>query len=237
MKGVYLGGLKRSVELVDTGGDKPWVPDQATYEWSDLDFGAVHSKRVIAVAAAMQSTSNASALASANIGGVSASVITQDDFHYTAIAYAKVPAGSTGDVSLTIDHVNSFIGFPLIYIYRIIAKDPTPLWSGSYNQTSSPTLIPLSDYIYSPLRGSMTVAVGQNNRNSPATWGTWYAGETDATGMVEDSDNTGLMNSGAASCAHRGPGPASGGTWKVSYATPGGSGSGNRRGVSVAVWN
>jgi len=228
------GDLRRSVALVDTGPQIDWVSGQATYTSSGRNFGDPNPRRIIAVAVPMQSLDNSSELISGTIGGVTATVATQDDHHFTAIMYARVPNGSSGNISMTVNHVGNFVGFPLLYVYRIIAKNLTPFWAESYSNTISPMIFPLAVDV-TPPRNSVTIAVGQNNTNRAATWSTWTAtGGTDATGLIEDADAS-VMNGGAASCAHRGPETAANNRWRVQYVTDGGSGT--RRGLSAATWN
>lgn len=97
-----------------------------TYTFNDVSFGDPASDRLLIISATWGLFSGSRDVSSATIGGVAATVATQNDGTNTggAIAYAVVPSGSTGTVSITLNTSASRLGF---FIHRLVNyKSSTP---------------------------------------------------------------------------------------------------------------
>src|SRR3990167_7900479 len=105
-----------------------------TYTWSAQNLGTASSDRYIIVAIiSRQVGTTAPTVSSASIGGVSATIVRQNNsgvsnLNTVAFILANVPTGTTGDVVVTFgsQQVRAAIG-----MYAATGMNPTPTDQGS----------------------------------------------------------------------------------------------------------
>lgn len=151
-----------------------------TITYSTRAFGAADANRVIAVfIAARMSTVNA--ITSVTIGGVSATLVPNTvqqnggtNGSNSAIYYASVPTGTTGDVAVTYGAATMRTG---ISIYSIITSTPTPsIGTGSSAGSGNP-----SYSLSVPAGGGGLSGVAEQAASGAVTWAGSTAEDFEAT--------------------------------------------------------
>lgn len=97
-----------------------------TYTFNNVSFGDPQSDRLIILSITWGIFSGSLNASSATIGGVSATIATQNDGTNTggAIVYAVVPSGTTGTVTITLNSGAARLGF---FVHRVVNyKSTTP---------------------------------------------------------------------------------------------------------------
>lgn len=167
-----------------------------TYTFSSMSFGAAHSSRIIVCTVGSVATASSPSISSFTIGGVSATqakFATTDvggDVIKTAIYYAAVPTGTSGDVVITwSDGMDSCE----IGLYRMINNlSATPYHTNSGATTSGTSV---STTLNIPAQGFAVGVEASESTTSNVTW----------TGLTEDYDllvDGGRKGSGASSFPH-----------------------------------
>lgn len=149
-----------------------------TYTFSSVSFGYSTNDRLIVVLVDSART-GASNLSSATIGGVSATVYSAVGNNTTsAIAYAVVPSGSTGDVVLTFASQQARAAIGVIAVYGVESSAYDLQSSSGGSDTSRSITI-------SVVANSITFA----NANSGGAASTWTNATEFADGTFSESGN------------------------------------------------
>lgn len=121
---IYGGGIRKAaagvaITQTDSAGD---ATDTDVYTFSAQDFGAEAADRIIAVAIGAGYTTDRT-IDAVTIGGVAATVVTSAGTnHRTAVAYASVPTGATGDV--VVDLSGTAVRCAVV-VYRVVGANAT----------------------------------------------------------------------------------------------------------------
>lgn len=151
-----------------------------TITYSARAFGAADANRVIAVYIGARMVT-ANTISSVTIGGVSASVATGTVQQQggangvnSAIYYASVPTGTTGDVVVTYGAAAARTG---ISIYSVITSTPTPSTGTGQNAASGNPSYALDV----PAGGGGLAGVSQSSASGATTWAGSTAEDFEAT--------------------------------------------------------
>lgn len=117
---IAVGGVETSLTFLQA--ETNVITTASTYTFTSVNIGAANVNRVIACAVYLRG--NATAITSATIGGVSATVLTSSGGSTVRmqIIYASVPTGTTASVVINTGGTFTQIN---IATYRIITVNPT----------------------------------------------------------------------------------------------------------------
>ena len=157
-------------------GNTPDPANATEYTFSSESFGAADAGRYIVATVSARKSGGATTLASVTIGGVSATIVEQinntaSHCNNAAIAIAKVPTGTSGDIVVTWNDpmVRCTLG-----VYRLVGIDsPTPADS-STSTANDPT------YALDVPAGGAAIGVALTADANSCTW----------SGLTEDFDGT-----------------------------------------------
>lgn len=114
----------------------------STYTFTSVNFGTADSNRRIVVGVALRSGGGIS-ISSATIGGVSATILAQNNAVGDLVGYitASVPTGTDGTVEIVLSTGAARIA---IATYRVVSNSPLTLADSDGNSTSASTSTTLS---------------------------------------------------------------------------------------------
>lgn len=147
----------------------------SSYTFSSVSIGAANVYRTIAVTVSWNAGAAGRLLNTATIGGINATVCQISDaagYERSAIIYAEVPTGTTGNIVL---NFNGSIGYGIaIGIFRLlnVTEVLTPVYRASNNATSTYTTVinvKTGDYIISAL-GTGNAAANWTNTTERYTY-------------------------------------------------------------------
>ncbi len=147
--------------------------DQASYTFSSQNLGVANAERYIIATIHSRKAGAAMTIDSVTIGGVSASIVVQKtntvvNSNVVAIAIAKVPTGTTGDVVV---NLSTTVLRCAINLYRAVGIIPTAFDSDESGATNPAVTLDVP-------RGGLVIGAGVDT--NAATW----------TGLTEDIDAT-----------------------------------------------
>lgn len=160
-------------DFLQSTGD---TTDTSAYTFASQNLGAADSNRYIVVSAVARKAGSAFTLSSITVGGVSATIVKQitntgTNSNTAALAIAKVPTGTTGDIVVT---WSTTVLRCQINVWRVVGIGSVTAYDSDSSTANDPSV-----NLDIPGRG---FAVGAA-LTAAATSVSW-------TGLVEDSDST-----------------------------------------------